>query len=67
MAEGRTGLRDGRGFLDYDGVDRTAYAKARIASLVARLQTEGLAKPPALPDDAATPPDPPATGEGRTP
>ena len=67
MADGRTGLRDGRGFLDYDGVDRTAYAKARIASLVARLQTEGLAKPPALPDDAGAPPDPPATGEGRTP
>jgi 3-hydroxybutyryl-CoA dehydrogenase len=65
MAEGRTGLRDGRGFLDYEGVDRTAYAKARIAALVARLQAEGLAKPPALPDDGAATPGTPASGKGE--
>lgn len=67
MAEGRTGLRDGRGFLDYEGVDRTAYAKARIAALVARLQAEGLAKPPALPDDGEGTPATPAKRKEQGP
>jgi 3-hydroxybutyryl-CoA dehydrogenase len=64
MAEGRTGLRDGRGFLDYEGVDRTAYARARVSALVARLAAEGLAKPPVLPDDGLRTPETPATGKG---
>jgi 3-hydroxybutyryl-CoA dehydrogenase len=67
MAEGRTGLRDGKGFLDYEGVDRAAYAKARIAALVARLQAEGLAKPPALPDDAEGTPATPVKGKEQAP
>lgn len=67
MAEGRRGLRDGRGFLDYDGMDREAYARARLAALVSRLQAEGLAKPPALPDDAEGTPASPATRKEQGP
>ncbi|MCX7686190.1 MAG: 3-hydroxybutyryl-CoA dehydrogenase [Acetobacteraceae bacterium] len=63
MAEGRRGLRDGRGFLDYEGMDRTAYARGRIAALVSRLKAEGLAKPPALPENGEEAPASPATGK----
>ena len=38
MAEGRNGLRDGQGFLDYDGLDVAAYQKERLGAFVAMLQ-----------------------------
>lgn len=38
MTEGRRGLRDGRGFLDYDGLDVGAYQKERIGAFAAMLR-----------------------------
>lgn len=38
MAEGRRGLRDGRGFLDYDGLDVAAYQRERIGAFAAMLR-----------------------------
>ncbi|MDG1008968.1 MAG: 3-hydroxybutyryl-CoA dehydrogenase [Amylibacter sp.] len=38
MTEARNGLRDGQGFLNYDGLDVTAYQKDRLAAFVAMLQ-----------------------------
>ncbi|WP_093030346.1 3-hydroxybutyryl-CoA dehydrogenase [Ruegeria marina] len=38
MAEGRRGLRDGQGFLDYDGLDVAAYQKERIGAFAAMLR-----------------------------
>jgi 3-hydroxybutyryl-CoA dehydrogenase len=38
MTETRNGLRDGRGFLNYDGLDLPAYQKDRLAAFVALLQ-----------------------------
>jgi len=38
MEQGRTGLRDGQGFLDYEGLDVPAYQNARLAAFVAMLR-----------------------------
>lgn len=38
MAGHRRGLRDGQGFLDYDGLDVPAYQQARLAAFVAMLR-----------------------------
>ena len=38
MAERRTGLREGRGFLDYDGVDVPAYQQGRLDAFAAMLR-----------------------------
>lgn len=38
MAEGRNGMRDGRGFYDYEGVDLAAYRSARLGEFVAMLR-----------------------------
>ena len=38
MTEARKGLRDGQGFLNYDGLDIPAYQKDRLAAFVAMLQ-----------------------------
>jgi 3-hydroxybutyryl-CoA dehydrogenase len=38
MAEGRRGLRDGQGFLDYEGMDVAAYQRDRLAAFVAMLR-----------------------------
>ncbi|MEX0284474.1 MAG: 3-hydroxybutyryl-CoA dehydrogenase [Paracoccaceae bacterium] len=38
MGSGRTGLRDGQGFLNYDGLDVPAYQKARLGQFVAMLR-----------------------------
>ncbi len=38
MAEGRNGLRDGKGFLDYDGMDVPAYQRERLGAFVAMLR-----------------------------
>jgi 3-hydroxybutyryl-CoA dehydrogenase len=38
MAEGRNGMRDGKGFYDYEGVDLGAYRAARLSEFVAMLR-----------------------------
>ena len=38
MKNGRTGLRDGKGFLNYDGLDVPAYQNERLAAFVAMLR-----------------------------
>lgn len=38
MEEGRTGLRDGQGFLDYEGLDVPAYQQERLGQFVAMLR-----------------------------
>jgi 3-hydroxybutyryl-CoA dehydrogenase len=49
MAEGRTGMGAGAGFLPWAEMDVVAHKKARLAALVQRLRDEGLARPPVLP------------------
>ncbi len=48
MAEGRTGLRTGTGFLDYEGLDMEAYRRERLKAFVALLGHFGLNRPPVL-------------------
>jgi 3-hydroxybutyryl-CoA dehydrogenase len=48
MAEGRNGLREGKGFFDYTGMDLPAYRRARLAEFLRMLQQAGLAKPPVV-------------------
>lgn len=48
MREGRLGLRDGKGFLDYQGLDLDVYREERLAAFVTLLKTFGLARPPVL-------------------
>ena len=48
MAEGRRGLRDGAGFLNYDGLDVEAYRRERLKAMVELLGHFGLNKPPVL-------------------
>jgi 3-hydroxybutyryl-CoA dehydrogenase len=55
MHEGRNGLRDGKGFYDFSGVDVTAYRKEALGRLLGMLKHLNLLRPPA---DAA-----PAAGQ----
>jgi 3-hydroxybutyryl-CoA dehydrogenase len=48
MAEGRRGLRDGAGFLNYEGLDVEAYRRDRLKALVDLLGHFGLNRPPVL-------------------
>jgi 3-hydroxybutyryl-CoA dehydrogenase len=48
MAEGRNGLRDGKGFYDYAKMDVPAYRRARLADFLRMLQQAGLARPPVV-------------------
>jgi 3-hydroxybutyryl-CoA dehydrogenase len=48
MAEGRIGLKTGKGFLDYEGLDLDAYRRERLAAFVALLRHLGLTRPPVL-------------------
>ena len=48
MAEGRRGLRDGAGFLNYEGLDIDAYRRERLKAFVALLGHFGLNRPPVL-------------------
>jgi 3-hydroxybutyryl-CoA dehydrogenase len=48
MAEGRRGLRDGAGFLNYQGLDVDAYRGERLKALVDLLGHFGLNRPPVL-------------------
>ena len=48
MAEGRTGLRTGAGFLNYEGLDVDAYRRERLKAFVDLLGHFGLNRPPVL-------------------
>ena len=49
MAQGRTGMAAGAGFLPWAEMDVVAHKRARLAALIARLRAEGLAREPVLP------------------
>jgi 3-hydroxybutyryl-CoA dehydrogenase len=48
MQQGNIGLKTGRGFLDYAGLDMAAYRHDRLGALVKMLRFMGLARPPLL-------------------
>jgi 3-hydroxybutyryl-CoA dehydrogenase len=48
MAEGRRGLRDGAGFLNYEGLDVEAYRGERLKAFIGLLGHFGLNRPPVL-------------------
>jgi 3-hydroxybutyryl-CoA dehydrogenase len=48
MADGRRGLRDGAGFLSYEGLDVEAYRRERLKAFVDLLGHFGLSRPPVL-------------------
>jgi 3-hydroxybutyryl-CoA dehydrogenase len=48
MAEGRIGLKTGKGFLDYESLDLEAYRRERLSAFVALLRHLGLTRPPVL-------------------
>jgi 3-hydroxybutyryl-CoA dehydrogenase len=48
MTQGRRGLRDGAGFLSYEGLDLEAYRRERLKAFVELLQHFGLNRPPVL-------------------
>ena len=50
MAEGRIGLKTGKGFLDYGTLDIDAYRAGRLKALVDMLGFMGLSRPPVLPE-----------------
>jgi 3-hydroxybutyryl-CoA dehydrogenase len=47
MAEGKNGLRDGKGFYDYSAMDIAAYRRSRLAEFFRMLRQAGLVMPPA--------------------
>jgi 3-hydroxybutyryl-CoA dehydrogenase len=47
MAAGRNGLRDGKGFYDYAGMDIGAYRRERLGAFLRALKDAGLVRPPA--------------------
>jgi 3-hydroxybutyryl-CoA dehydrogenase len=46
MHEGRNGLRDGKGFYDFTGVDVAAYKDEALGRMLGMLKHLGLARPP---------------------
>jgi 3-hydroxybutyryl-CoA dehydrogenase len=48
MAEGRIGLKTGKGFLDYESLDLEAYRRDRLSAFVALLSHLGQTRPPVL-------------------
>ena len=48
MMEGRRGLRDGAGFLNYEGLDVEAYRRERLKAFVELLGHFGLNRPPVV-------------------
>lgn len=55
MANGRKGLREGRGFYDWSNVDVPEYKRATLAKLVGMLRHQGLLPPRSVAASAATP------------
>ena len=50
MRDGNIGLRTGRGFLDYAGLDLEAYRAERLKAFIGMLDFLGLARPPVVRD-----------------
>jgi 3-hydroxybutyryl-CoA dehydrogenase len=50
MREGNIGLKTGRGFLDYEGLDIEFYRRERLEALVGMLRFLGHTRPPVLSD-----------------
>jgi len=50
MREGNIGLKTGRGFLDYEGLDLEFYRRQRLEALVSMLRFLGHTRPPVLSD-----------------
>ena len=50
MAEDRIGLKTGKGFMSYAGLDVDAYRRQRLEAFVKLLGHLGLTRPPVLPD-----------------
>ena len=50
MREGNIGLKTGRGFLDYEGLDIEFYRRQRLEALVGMLRFLGHTRPPVLSD-----------------
>ena len=50
MREGNIGLKTGRGFLDYEGLDLEFYRRQRLETLVGMLRFLGHTRPPVLSD-----------------
>jgi 3-hydroxybutyryl-CoA dehydrogenase len=48
MTAGRNGLRDGKGFYDYNGIDVRTYQRERLSAFVRALQEAGLGRPPVI-------------------
>jgi 3-hydroxybutyryl-CoA dehydrogenase len=51
MAQGKIGLRTGKGFYDYAGTDIDAYRQERLASFATLLRSLALVRPPVLDAD----------------
>jgi 3-hydroxybutyryl-CoA dehydrogenase len=49
MAEGRVGLKTGKGFMSYEALDLDAYRRQRLEAFVKLLGHLGLMRPPVLP------------------
>ena len=62
MQDGRIGLKAGRGFYDYSGIDEAAYRKDALARILAMLRHQGLLRPPVL--DPSPPVRPGTAGAG---
>jgi 3-hydroxybutyryl-CoA dehydrogenase len=48
MAEGRNGLRDGKGFHDTTAMDMPAYRQQRLSEFLNMRAQTGLSRPPVL-------------------
>jgi 3-hydroxybutyryl-CoA dehydrogenase len=48
MAQGRNGLRDGKGFYDFTTMDVPAYRKRRLSEFLKMLEQTGLSRPPVV-------------------
>jgi 3-hydroxybutyryl-CoA dehydrogenase len=48
MAQGRNGLRDGKGFYDFTTMDVPAYRKQRLSEFLKMLEQTGLSRPPVV-------------------
>jgi 3-hydroxybutyryl-CoA dehydrogenase len=48
MAQGRNGLRDGKGFYDFTTMDVPAYRQQRLSEFLKMLEQTGLSRPPVV-------------------
>ena len=64
MREGNIGLKTGKGFLDYEGLDIETYRRQRLKALVEMLGFMDLTRPPVLPEAAPVPSPHSSVGSG---